>query len=186
MKLFQSALTVVRECAHANVLDLAGKILEIEAGTLASLRKGTSSFEDDQEHTSGVVEYHFLRLLWDWRRGRSDLADHQYSQVIDVPQALREEDVERVVDLFHEIGTQCLADNNAQNAVKWLDRAVQMLAQNDYAETFTGSDLRLNTVHALGMLLSRDRPHASILTCRSTIPHLPTRSSCDTSSPSIT
>ena len=149
-KLFENSLAAIRECLQAGDLELAGKLLELEADMIPLLEEDNGSRADDQEYVSCAISYFCLRLLHYWKQNRRDLADRHYSHLLNTPHHLEESDVEMVVDLLFEIGKECLSQQDAGNATVWLERAMHILDAHSTGDNFAGSDLRLNLLHCLG------------------------------------
>ncbi|KAK5322107.1 hypothetical protein LTR70_003954 [Exophiala xenobiotica] len=149
-KLFENCLTATRECLKAGHIELAGQLLGREADTPLLVNEEDPTREDTQEHISFVVGYYCLRLLHDWKRKRADLADRHYSRLLNMPHRLTESDAEKIVDLMFEIGRECLTQHDADNAAKWLERAMQTMNQENVHDAFAGSDIRLSVLHCLG------------------------------------
>jgi len=151
-KLFKNSLTAVRECLQAGHLELAGKLIELEADKPSLLGRDNSSGGDNQGPMSLVVDYFCLRLLHSWKQRRGDLADRYYSHLLDTPHRLEESDVEMVVDLLFEMGRENLSQQDAGNAIIWLERAIHIMDACNTSDNFAGSNLRLNILHCLGKL----------------------------------
>lgn len=153
VNLFKNALIAGRACLRANMFDLADKVMQNEA-VLEVLNSKRKQAHDDQDTTlSFVIEYYCLRTLLEWKRKRSDLAEYWYKRMSELDFGSQECDVERIVDLFYEIGRDCLSHNDSvdvDNAAKWLERAQCILDRKEYCHSFTGSDLRLNVMHSFG------------------------------------
>lgn len=159
-KLFQNSITAAKECLRAGHIELAGKLLELEADAPLLLHDKDPIRQDVQEQISCNVDYYCLRLLHDWKRKRADLADRHYSQLLNMLHHLRESDVMKIVDLLLEIGMECLNQLGAINAAEWLERALHMMDADSAHSDFTGSDMRLNVLHYLGKsALNRCTPH---------------------------
>jgi len=149
-KTFENYVTATRECLRAGHVELAGKLLELEADTPLLVNGEDPTRQDTRKHVSCVVDYFCLRLLHDWKRKRADLADRHYSHLLKMPHSILESDVEKVVDLLFEIGRECLSQHDAGNAAKWLRRAIQMMDQDHVHDAFAGTDIRLSVLHCLG------------------------------------
>lgn len=153
LDLFKYALMVARICLNAAIFDLADKVMQNEA----ALSILTDEMQDIPEHTgirsSCLIEYYCLRILLDWKRKRSDLADFWYKSVTELNIQLQDSDVEKAVDLFYEIGRESLSNGTGsdnESAAKWLERALVMLNRQENVHAFASSELRFNVMHSLG------------------------------------
>lgn len=173
-KLFQNTLTAARECLRANLLDLGQQILE--SGVIATTYLDDNGGIDghSQEQKPFMVEYYCLRLLLTWKRDRKDLADYWYSKIITNVSGLQDSDVEKIVDLLHELGSDCLAQNDIQGAIKWFGRTTMLLDQEDFSPFFVKSDLRLTVLHYYAQALSKSSTKADQAQAESTIEQMRT------------
>lgn len=153
-KTFENCVTATRECLRAGHVELAGKLLELEADTPLLVNGEDPTREGTQKHVSCAVDYFCLRLLHDWKRKRADLAERHYSHLLKTPHPLLQSDAEKIVDLLFEMGRECLSQHDADNAAKWLGRAIQMMDQDHVHDAFAGSDIRLGVLHCLVQSLS--------------------------------
>jgi len=151
-KLFQNSLIALRECLQSDELDLAERIVEHVAGLQTVSLNSNRAPQNHHELQTGVIEYHCLRLLLESKRRRDDLADRCYFAMTATESHHQEPEIEKVVDLFYETARDCLAASDYKNALKWLERGIDMLDHGDFASSFLCSDLRLNILHSLGML----------------------------------
>ncbi|KAK5953227.1 hypothetical protein OHC33_005795 [Knufia fluminis] len=171
-KLYENFLTATRECLQAGLVELAGRVLELEANTPILLNKVDTNQENVQEHISCMIDYYSLRLLYDWRRHRADLADRHYSSLLNMPYRLQEADAEKIVDLLFEIGRECLSQQDIHSAISWLERAMHMMNADGAYDSFAGSDLRLNVMHCLAQALSALPDHDDAVRARDILKQL--------------
>lgn len=153
INLYKNALIAARACLRANMLDLADKVMQNEASIEILINKRREMQEEPDTSLPCVIEFYCLRILLDWKRKRSDLTDYWYKRMTELAFDLQEFEIERIVDLFYEIGRDSLSRNNSTdiaNAVKWLERAQCMLDRKDYYQVSAGSEPRFNVMHSLG------------------------------------
>jgi len=154
-RLFRNALSAAGQCLQANLLDLGQQILENEIITQSCVDDKQDVDAHSQEQQSCMAEYYCLRLLLAWKRDRKDLADHWYSKISPTVSGLGDSDVEKIVDLLHELGSDCLTQNDPHGAVRWLSRALMLLDDERFSASFIRSDLKLTVLHYYVQALSK-------------------------------
>lgn len=153
VNLFKNALIAGRACLRANMLDLAEKVMQSEATTEILTSESEGKRGVLHAPLPYLIEYYCLRALLGWKRRRSDLAEYWYKRISELDFGSQECDIEKVIDLFYEIGRDCLSRDDSvdiDSAAKWLERAQCMLDRKDFSQAFAGSDLRLNVMHSFG------------------------------------
>ena len=79
------------------------------------------------------------------------MAEHMFAKCKQLSNDLTPETVENLADLFYEIGKQALAKHNYETAVKWLERAFDIIGEQDFGILGPEvGELRLCTMQCLG------------------------------------
>jgi len=80
-----------------------------------------------------------------------DMAEHMFAKCKQIGGALAPDTAEDMADLSYEIGKQALTKRNYEAAVKWLERACDILGEQDLAMLSPeASELRLCIFQGLG------------------------------------
>jgi len=81
-----------------------------------------------------------------------DTAEHMYAKCKQLAVALTPSSAETLADLLYEMGKDSLSKRQYEAATKWLERAYDTLGEQDMDMLSPGaSELRLSTMHAIGM-----------------------------------
>ncbi|KAK4995493.1 sporulation-specific protein 22 [Elasticomyces elasticus] len=92
------------------------------------------------------TEYYILRTTIAWRQGRLDLAEHMYKKAATSGEVL----AEKQADLLFEIGKDLLKGKDFVLATKWLERALNALAEQEIEKLGPDAgELKLGIVHSL-------------------------------------
>jgi hypothetical protein len=88
-----------------------------------------------------------------WRQDRMDTAEHMFAKCKELYRALTPSSAESLADLLYEIGKDSLTKRNYEGAIRWLERAHDVLGDQDMELLSPESgELRLSTMHSLGIL----------------------------------
>ena len=150
-RILKIGLRTVRLCLELSHVDLAHTVFEQIAPYIP-----TTSHEQPLMQISGpdkesrnkegdilrtlTAEYHLLRLMCEWKRGRIDVAEVFYNK-IDLNASSTNLRF-KAADLFLEIGKSFSGKSN-EHAANWLDRAFTALAEHDL-ESQENAELFLN------------------------------------------
>lgn len=66
-----------------------------------------------------------------WRQNRMDMAEQTFSHCKGMTSALTPDTVETLADLLYEIGKDFLGKRQYESAVKWLERAYDVVGEED-------------------------------------------------------
>jgi hypothetical protein len=81
-----------------------------------------------------------------------DMAEHMFSKCKQLITALMPTTAESLADLLYEVGKDCLTKRNYETAVRWLERAYDVLAEQDLELLSPeAGELRLSTMHSIGI-----------------------------------
>lgn len=158
-KLSKIALVAAKECLRTNNSDLAGKILEYEAAIDVFPNEEIDARGGEQNYHSHRIEFCCLRVLLHWKRRRLDLADHCYAAIPDLLLQAEAVACDKVVDLCYEIACECSSASDYSSAKRWLERILLVIDLPRHADSYVGSEVRLNVLHSLGTHQSRCVDH---------------------------
>ncbi|KAI1634698.1 meiosis protein SPO22/ZIP4 like-domain-containing protein [Biscogniauxia mediterranea] len=95
-------------------------------------------------------EYLTLRIALAWKDDRLDVAEHVYGKVDNLKHKLEPISAEHIADSLFEIGRGLLAKDDALRAVKWLERAYELINSQELGQlSREGIELRLAISQAL-------------------------------------
>lgn len=164
VRLLKVALRTSRLCLDKNALELSIKALEIcsQNVTLTTdpppfLRiaetPSASETQDETELKILAAEYYLLRLMHAWKSSRLDLADHFFAK-FEALKILNATDLSvKEADLCDEVAKSLLKTKQAQDAMKWFERAFSALGKcNDEDTTQDAAELKLCVGASLGTL----------------------------------
>lgn len=81
-----------------------------------------------------------------------DTAEHMYAKCKQLTGALTPSSAETLADLLFEMGKDSLTKRDYEAAIRWLERAYDTLGEQDMEVLSPeASDLRLSTMHAIGV-----------------------------------
>jgi hypothetical protein len=170
IRLMKVALKAAKSCVLRQDLDNARRVLESAASyedILANAGQHSDGDEGDIAKRLRLEYYavrtalvglsqrcsegHTLTAFQAFRQDRLDMAEHMFAKCKQVGNALAPDTAEDLADLFYEIGKQALTKRNYEAAVKWLERACDMLGEQDLIIISPeASELRLCIFQGLG------------------------------------
>ncbi|KAK4166205.1 meiosis protein SPO22/ZIP4 like-domain-containing protein [Cladorrhinum sp. PSN259] len=147
-------LKVVRGSIAEKETKLAGMVLQMVAdhkGALQDLRGfGGLSEGEVKEENCLEMEYFILRTALAWIENRLDVAEHMYAKTERLRQFLTRDFAEKLADVLYEIGKSLYAKSDYAIAVKWLDRANDIINGQELEQlSREGIELRLAVLQAL-------------------------------------
>lgn len=81
-----------------------------------------------------------------------DTAEHMFAKCKQLASAFTPVTAETIADLLYEIGKDALTKRNYEAAVRWLERAHDVLGEQDMELlSAEASELRLSTMHSISM-----------------------------------
>lgn len=93
-------------------------------------------------------------LMWEcqaFRQDRPDVAEHMFAKCKQLDYTPAPREAEDTADLLYEIGKQALIKRDYEVSVKWLERACNMLGEQDLGMLSSeAGELRLCMMQALG------------------------------------
>ncbi|KAF2629751.1 SPO22-domain-containing protein [Macroventuria anomochaeta] len=133
IRLMKVALKAAKACILGKDLESATRVLE-RAATYEDILigKGQHGDSDDAEIAKRLrLEYFAIRTVLAFRQDRLDMAEHMFAKCKQIDSNPTPDTAEDIADLLYEIGKQASTDRNYEAAVKWLERACNMLGEQD-------------------------------------------------------
>ncbi|KAL1652743.1 sporulation-specific protein 22 [Didymella pomorum] len=163
IRLMKVALKAAKVCLLGQELDYARRMLESAASYEGVLANAEQHDDSDEGHVAKRLrlEYyavrtalvgsskrcsqdHTLTSFQAFRQDLIDVAEHMFAKCKQIGGVLSANTAEDLADLFYEIGKQALTKRNYEAAVRWLERACDMLGEQDLAMISPeASELRL-------------------------------------------
>ncbi|KAK4221468.1 meiosis protein SPO22/ZIP4 like-domain-containing protein [Podospora fimiseda] len=146
-------LKVVRDCIEEKETELAGMVLQLVAdykGMLQNMQgfEGLSQ-EEAAEGSCLEMEYFILRTALAWLENRLDIAEHMYAKTELLRHFLTRDFAEKLADVLFEIGKSLYVKGDNAIAVKWLDRANDVINGQELEQlSREGIELRLAILQA--------------------------------------
>ncbi|KAF2130996.1 SPO22-domain-containing protein [Dothidotthia symphoricarpi CBS 119687] len=153
IRLMKVALKAARVCIDGNELENATKVLERAAEyqeVLSHANNDVVSNEETELAERSRVEYYAVRTTLAWRQDRMDTAEHMFVKCQQLVRVLTPTTAENLADLLYEIGKGALTKRNYELAVRWLERAYDVLGEQDLEMLSPeAGELRLSTMQSL-------------------------------------
>ncbi|KAK4204676.1 meiosis protein SPO22/ZIP4 like-domain-containing protein, partial [Triangularia verruculosa] len=151
-------LKITRDLVASKQTKLAGNALQIVAdhkGHLQDMGQEGWLEEEVNEANCLEVEYFIWRTALAWVEGRLDVAEHMYTSTERLRKFLTRDYTERLADVLYEIGKSLSVKRDYKIAVKWLERANEVVNSVGVDQlTREGVELRLAVLQALVTALS--------------------------------
>ncbi|RMZ74395.1 transcription factor [Pyrenophora seminiperda CCB06] len=164
VRLIKVALKTARNCIEGNELQISTKVLERAAEYQDVLSKGNEGeLKEESELVEGLRARYFtmrmtlflslhieLMQVQAWRQDRLDMAEHMFSKCKQLMTSLTSAAAEGLADLLYEIGKGALAKRNYEIASLWLERAYDVLGEQDLEMLSPEvGELRLSTMQSI-------------------------------------
>ncbi|KAF4535794.1 Tetratricopeptide-like helical protein [Lasiodiplodia theobromae] len=149
VRVLKVALKVVRSCVEVGMVEEGGllRVLECAAGWEGRLEGLVEGLKRDGDADVGMVdvdmmevvgrlraEYWILRMVHAWKQARLDLAEHMFSKSGLEPNRLTADTGDMLTDTLFEIGRDLFRKGQYEDAVKWLDRAYDIIGEQNVEE----------------------------------------------------
>lgn len=154
IRCWKTGLKGARSCFDAAEPELASKALERIAAYASNVEDLWHKDGDQHENVELrlVDEFYLLRILHGWKTSRPALAEHFYSK-ISVSRLLAFELIEDAADLFMEIGRDQARQKAHEDAVRWLQRAHDLVTARECGtQSPESEELSLSIGSSLGKL----------------------------------
>ncbi|KAK4996267.1 sporulation-specific protein 22 [Elasticomyces elasticus] len=154
LRVFKVAMKAARFCLDNAQMGLCQKVVEHAAdyvgeGAVIDTAgpDGLRCYSKDRGLFQQLsTEYYILRTAIAWKQGRLDLAEHMYKKAATSGEVL----AEKQADLLFEIGKDLLKGKDFVLATKWLERALNALAEQEIEKLGPDAgELKLGIVHSL-------------------------------------
>ena len=97
-----------------------------------------------------------------WKQSRLDIAEHLFSKAELADSHLGPAPAESLADLLYEIGKDLLHKKQLESAVRWLERSLDVLGEQDLEKlSRDAGELRLSIMHSLVRALIAQKDGAS-------------------------
>ncbi|KAF2745815.1 SPO22-domain-containing protein [Sporormia fimetaria CBS 119925] len=137
VRLLRVALKAARLCIQESELDGAVKVLERAADHQEHLQQNgdcdndQSADVDEQDVACLCAQYYHLRTLLAWRQNRMDTAEHMFTKSRNLVHSIDPSTAEAFVEVLFDIGNGLLQKRNYELATRWLNRAYDILGEQD-------------------------------------------------------
>ncbi|KAI3327671.1 SPO22-domain-containing protein [Xylariaceae sp. AK1471] len=141
-----------RSCIANNELDFALWALQKAVEYNGLLQRLQASSPEEGPHTCSQfeAEYSTLRIVLAWKEDRMDVAEHLYASFEKLMQKLDPASIEKLTDALFEIGKDLARKKNSVLAVKWLERAYELINAQEIGQLSRDAiELRLAISQAL-------------------------------------
>ncbi|KAF1852174.1 SPO22-domain-containing protein [Cucurbitaria berberidis CBS 394.84] len=150
IRLMKIALKAARVSIEGNEPGTATKVLERAAEYQDVLSKAGESGGEAELADRLRAEYFAVRTTLAWRQERLDTAEHMFAKCKQLAATLTPTMAESFADLLYEIGKDALTKRNYEVAVRWLERAHDVLGEQDLEMLSPEvSELRLCTMQSI-------------------------------------
>ncbi|KAL9084962.1 MAG: hypothetical protein Q9165_007828 [Trypethelium subeluteriae] len=150
------SLKAARTCLDNEDTVLCLKVLEKAAHYESELGKPENqpNAEDSTTYKKLSGEYFVMRTALAigqaWKQSRLDLAEHMFEKTARLQRHADPETAERLADVLYEMGKDLLGKKQIELAVRWLERAYDILAEQDLERLSSDAgELRLCIMQSL-------------------------------------
>ncbi|KAI1422777.1 meiosis protein SPO22/ZIP4 like-domain-containing protein [Xylaria sp. FL1777] len=129
------AIKTGRSCIASNELEFGLWALQkaVEYNGLLQRLQGSPS-EESRTCSQFEAEYNTLRIVLAWKEDRMDVAEHLYASVGKLTTHLDTASAEKLADALFEIGRDLTLKKNSVLAVKWLERALELISAQEISQ----------------------------------------------------
>lgn len=158
IRLMKIALKAAKVCIDDMEFASATKVLERAADYQDILSKEGESGEMTAQANLMRVEYFAVRTTLAWRQERLDTAEHLFAKCKQITRVLTPNATEKLTDLFFEIGRDALMKHNYETAIRWLERAQDVLGEQDLELLSPeNSELRLSVMQSIAQAYMKQK-----------------------------
>ncbi|KAK0108478.1 hypothetical protein ONS95_003281 [Cadophora gregata] len=127
-RMMRTGLKAGKNCVDAKQYALAIKVLGRVSAYEGLLQKITDLSSQDREACERLVaEYYVVRTAVSWNQSEFQTADHMFSKSMAAKHIFDPGTAESLADVLYKIGRDLLAKQKYDMAVKWLERAGEVL-----------------------------------------------------------
>ncbi|KAF2090252.1 SPO22-domain-containing protein [Saccharata proteae CBS 121410] len=152
VRLLKVALKAARFCLDQKSHELCLRVLERAAWYEEQFSKPEVQADQESMELHGRLraEYYILRTALAWRQSRLDIAEHMFSKSALAANRVGASTAEALADMLYEIGKDLLSKRQYELAVKWLERAYDIIGEQDLdGLSSDAGELRLSIMHNL-------------------------------------
>ena len=153
VRILKVGLRTARFCLQTREVELALKVLEkcsahvetIDQNRFRPQSEGEIEMSDyDHVFASLTSEFFLLRVMYAWKSGRMDLAEHFFSKLPAQLPSKTADLAEKATTLYHEIGSALRKTGAVEPALQWFERAIAALGRIDIEDmSYASEELRL-------------------------------------------
>ncbi|KAL2071470.1 hypothetical protein VTL71DRAFT_12705 [Oculimacula yallundae] len=127
-RMMKIGLKAGKNCVESKQYAVSLKVLGKVSAYEASLQKNKELGSEDREVCERLVaEYYVLRTAVSWYLGDLNIAEHMFAKSIAAKHIFDPSTAESLADVLYEIGKDLLTKQKYSMAVKWLERAGEVL-----------------------------------------------------------
>ncbi|CAG8979159.1 hypothetical protein HYALB_00000293 [Hymenoscyphus albidus] len=152
-----------KNCFVRKEINFAVKVIEKLANYEALLKANrpelTAEHEDDRQRLCS--EYFVLRTTLAWHEKKFDIVEHMYTNAREFKRVFDPSTAESLADVLFELGKSLLASKEFDLATKWLERALEVLADQELDKlSMDASELRISIIQSCvkGLLKIQQEP----------------------------
>ncbi|TAQ83981.1 hypothetical protein B7494_g7694 [Chlorociboria aeruginascens] len=151
-RLMKIGIKAAKNCLENKQIPLALRVLEKLASYQVILQKPNDDYEPEQKQENGrlISEYYILRTATAWRQDNLLVAEHMFDKSVSSKELFDPNTSESLADVLYEIGKDLLVKKQYEIAVKWLERAYELLINQELDRlSMNASELRMSIMEAL-------------------------------------
>ncbi|PQE09145.1 hypothetical protein CJF32_00010362 [Rutstroemia sp. NJR-2017a WRK4] len=153
LRLLKAGIKTGKNCLDEKNIEYSKTVLEKVAAYTDILQKAfeeTGTPEEKSICGTLTAEYFVLRTVLAWRHDDMQLAEHMYNKSMNSKDIFDHDTTESLSDALYEIGKESLAQKQYTLAVKWLQRAYEVLNSDDLDKlSANATELRISILQTL-------------------------------------
>ncbi|KAB8288201.1 hypothetical protein EYC80_010206 [Monilinia laxa] len=169
-RLMKVGIKTGRDCLNEQKTDYAVKVLEKLAAYSETLLHAYESYgilEEKATCARYTAEYFVLRTLLAWRQDDMQLAEHMFNKSQASKNIFDHATTESLSDTLYEMGKALLEKEQHTLAVKWLERAYEVLNGDELDKlSVDATELRISIIETLVKALLHEKTTESIQQAR--------------------
>ncbi|KAI9055545.1 hypothetical protein LZ554_000492 [Drepanopeziza brunnea f. sp. 'monogermtubi'] len=129
IRLMKTGLKAGKSCLERKEYQLALKVLGRVSEYEATMKKHAAEQKQKEREESErlIAEYYVLRTALAWHQSQFDMAEHMFTKSTSAKQFFHPSTAESLADVLYEMGKDLLTKQQYPMAVKWLERASEVL-----------------------------------------------------------
>ncbi|RAL61514.1 hypothetical protein DID88_009553 [Monilinia fructigena] len=166
LRLMKVGIKTGKDCLNEQKIDYAVKVLEKLAAYSETLLHAYESYgimEEKAVCARYTAEYFVLRTLLAWRQDDMQLAEHMFNKSKASKHLFDHATTESLSDTLYEMGKALLEKEQHTLAVKWLERAYEVLNGDELDKlSVDATELRISIIETLIKALLHEKTTESI------------------------